>query len=106
MFSSLRQRLSSIEAHKVALETLLPPGQKINDLLINIWRVCKTDYQPNNKRILCVLGNMGSGGSLLGQLTGAGKPACWIIFDIYMENAIDGKHLSGISAIEIIKGIP
>ncbi|XP_066398304.1 mediator of RNA polymerase II transcription subunit 33A-like [Miscanthus floridulus] len=102
-FSSLRQRLSSIEAHKVSLETLLPSGHKINDLLINIWRVCKTDYQPNNKRILGVLGNMGSGGSLLGQLTGAGRPACWIIFDIYVENAIDGRHLSLISAIGIIK---
>ncbi|XP_066391509.1 mediator of RNA polymerase II transcription subunit 33A-like [Miscanthus floridulus] len=102
-FSSLRQRLSSIEAHKVSLETLLPSGHKINDLLINIRRVCKTDYQPNNKRILGVLGNMGSGGSLLGQLTGAGRPACWIIFDIYVENAIDGRHLSLISAIGIIK---
>ncbi|CAD6216640.1 unnamed protein product [Miscanthus lutarioriparius] len=102
-FSSLRQRLSSIEAHKVSLETLLPSVHKINDLLINIWRVCKTDYQPNNKRILGVLGNMGSGGSLLGQLTGAGRPACWIIFDIYVENAIDGRHLSLISAIGIIK---
>jgi hypothetical protein len=98
--------LSSIEAHKVSLETLLPSGHKINDLLINIWRVCKTDYQPNNKRILGVLGNMGSGGSLLGQLTGAGRPACWIIFDIYVENAIDGRHLSLISAIGIIKGTP
>jgi hypothetical protein len=87
----------------VSLETLLPSGHKINDLLINIWRVCKTDYQPNNKRIL---GNMGSGGSLLGQLTGAGRPACWIIFDIYVENAIDGRHLSLISAIGIIKGTP
>lgn len=88
------------------METLLPSGHKINDLLINIWRVCKTDYQPNNKRILGVLGNMGSGGSLLGQLTGAGRPACWIIFDIYVENAIDGRHLSLISAIGIIKGTP
>ncbi|ONM26221.1 Mediator of RNA polymerase II transcription subunit 33A [Zea mays] len=102
-FSSLRQRLSSIEAHKVTLETLLPSGHKINDLLINIWRVCKAGYQPNNKHILGVLGNMGSGGSLLGQLTGAGRPACWIIFDIYVENAIDGKHLSVTSAIGIIK---
>ncbi|ONM60557.1 Mediator of RNA polymerase II transcription subunit 33A [Zea mays] len=102
-FSSLRQRLSSIEAQKVSLETLLPSGHKINELLINFWRVCKTDYQPNNKHILGVLGNMGSGGSLLGQLTGAGRPACWIIFDIYVENAIDGRHLSVISAIRIIK---
>jgi hypothetical protein len=45
-------------------------------------------------------------GSLLSQLTGAGRAACWIIFDIYLENAIDGKHLSAISAIEIIKGTP
>jgi hypothetical protein len=53
-----------------------------------------------------VLGNMRSGGSLLGQVTGAGRAACWIIFDIYVENAIDGKHLSGISAIEVLKGTP
>ncbi|KAF8656551.1 hypothetical protein HU200_060610 [Digitaria exilis] len=102
-FSALNQRLSSIEAHKVALENLLPSRHKINDLLIDIRRVCNADYQPNNKRIVDVLGNMRSGGSLLGQVTGAGRAACWIIFDIYVENAIDGKHLSGISAIEVIK---
>jgi len=102
-FSYLSQRLSSIEAHKVALETLLPAGHKINDLLIDIRRVCNANYQPNNKHIVDVLGNTRSGGSLLGQLTGAGRAACWIIFDIYVENAIDGKHLSGISAIEVLK---
>ncbi|CAN6176678.1 unnamed protein product [Urochloa humidicola] len=104
-FSSLSQRLSSIEAHKVALETLLPSGHKFNELLIDIRRVCNANYQPNNKRIVDVLGNMRSGGSLVGQLTGAGRAACWIIFDIYVENAIDGKHLSGVSAIEILKEI-
>jgi len=98
--------LSSIEAHKVALETLLPAGHKINDLLIDIRRVCNANYQLNNKHIVDVLGNTRSGGSLLGQLTGAGRAACWIIFDIYVENAIDGKHLSGISAIEVLKGTP
>lgn len=81
-------------------------GHKINDLLTDIWRVCNADYQPNNKRIMDVLGNMRSGGSLLGQVTGAGRAACWIIFDIYVENAIDGKHLTGLSAIEVIKGTP
>ncbi|KAL6896624.1 hypothetical protein ACP4OV_007196 [Aristida adscensionis] len=102
-FSALSQRFSSMEAHKVALETLLPAGHKINDLLINIRRVCNADYQPSDKRLVGVLDNMRSSGSLLGQLTGAGRAACWIIFDIYVENAIDGKHLSGISAIEILK---
>ncbi|CAN6206494.1 unnamed protein product [Urochloa humidicola] len=104
-FSSLSQRLSSIEAHKVALETLLPSGHKINELLIDTRRACNANYQPNNKRIVDVLGNLRSGGSLLGQLTGAGRAACWIIFDIYVENAIDGKHLSGVSAIEVLKEI-
>uniref|UniRef100_A0A0A9CRH4 Mediator of RNA polymerase II transcription subunit 33A n=1 Tax=Arundo donax TaxID=35708 RepID=A0A0A9CRH4_ARUDO len=70
---------------------------------MNIRKVCNADYQPNNKRLVGVLGNMRSSGSLLGQLTGAGRAACWIIFDIYVENAIDGRHLSGISAIEVLK---
>jgi hypothetical protein len=71
-----------------------------------IRRVSNVDYQPNNKRLVDVLGNMRSRGSLLSQLTGAGRAACWIIYDIYLENAIDGKHLSAISAIVIIKGTP
>ncbi|CAD6216659.1 unnamed protein product [Miscanthus lutarioriparius] len=38
-----------------------------------------------------------------GQLTWSWEALCWIIFDIYVENAIDGRHLSLISAIGIIK---
>lgn len=102
-FSALSQRLTLVEVHKMTLERLLAPSHKIDDLLMDIRRVSNVDYQPNNKRLVGVLGNMRSSGSLLGQLTGAGRAACWIIFDIYMENAIDGKHLSGISAIEILK---
>jgi hypothetical protein len=95
-----------IEARKIALERLLPTRHKIDDLLMYIRRVGNVDYQPNNKRLVDVLGNMRSRGSMLSQLTGAGRAACWIIYDIYLENAIDGKHLSAISAIVIIKGTP
>uniref|UniRef100_A0A8R7UVI2 Mediator of RNA polymerase II transcription subunit 33A n=1 Tax=Triticum urartu TaxID=4572 RepID=A0A8R7UVI2_TRIUA len=102
-FSALSQRLTLIEAHKMALERLLPTSHKIDDLVMYIWRVSNLDYQPNNKRLVGVLGNLRSSNSMLGQLTGAGRAACWIIFDIYMENAMDGRHLGGISAIEIIK---
>uniref|UniRef100_M8AJK8 Mediator of RNA polymerase II transcription subunit 33A n=1 Tax=Aegilops tauschii TaxID=37682 RepID=M8AJK8_AEGTA len=102
-FSVLSQRLTLIEAHKMALERLLPTSHKIDDLVMYIWRVSNLDYQPNNKRLVGVLGNLRSSNSMLGQLTGAGRAACWIIFDIYMENAMDGRHLGGISAIEIIK---
>lgn len=90
----------------MALERLLPTSHKIDDLVMYIWRVSNLDYQPNNKRLVGVLGNLRSSNSMLGQLTGAGRAACWIIFDIYMENAMDGRHLGGISAIEIIKGTP
>ncbi|XP_052161904.1 mediator of RNA polymerase II transcription subunit 33A-like [Oryza glaberrima] len=102
-FSVLSQRLSLVEAHKMELETLLTANHKIDDLLMNMRRVSNTAYQPNNKRLLGVLGNMKYGGSMLGQFTGAGRAACWVIFDIYVENAIDGKHLSAISAIEVLK---
>lgn len=101
----LSQRLSLVEAHKMELETLLTANHKIDDLLMNMRRVSNTAYQPNNKRLLGVLGNMKYGGSMLGQFTGAGRAACWVIFDIYVENAIDGKHLSAISAIEVLKGV-
>ena len=94
-----------IEARKMALDRLLPTSHKIDDLLMYIRRVSNVDYQPNNKRLVDVLGNMRSRGSLLSQLTGAGRAACWIIFDIYLENAIDGKNLTAMSSIEIIKGI-
>ncbi|RRT49121.1 hypothetical protein B296_00030998 [Ensete ventricosum] len=33
---------------------------------------------------------------------GAGIGACWIPVDIFMENAMDGKHLYAISAVEIL----
>ncbi|XP_015694771.2 mediator of RNA polymerase II transcription subunit 33A-like [Oryza brachyantha] len=102
-FSTLSQRLSLVEAHKMELETLLTANRKIDDLLMNIRRVSSSAYQPNNKRLLGVLGNMKYSGSMLGQFTGAGRAACWVIFDIYVENAIDGKHLSAISAIEVLK---
>uniref|UniRef100_A0A0D9X2Z8 Mediator of RNA polymerase II transcription subunit 33A n=1 Tax=Leersia perrieri TaxID=77586 RepID=A0A0D9X2Z8_9ORYZ len=102
-FSALSQRLSLVESHKLDLETVLTANDKIYDLLMNIQRVSNTAYLPNNKRLLGVLGNMKYSGSMLGQFAGAGRAACWVIFDIYVENAIDGKHLSAISAIEILK---
>ncbi|RWW46877.1 hypothetical protein BHE74_00047171 [Ensete ventricosum] len=34
--------------------------------------------------------------------SGAGRDACWIPIDILMENAMDGKHLYAISAVEVL----
>lgn len=36
---------------------------------------------------------------------GAGRDACWIPVDVFMETAMDGKHLYAISSVEVLTGI-
>jgi hypothetical protein len=33
-----------------------------------------------------------------------GNSTCWIPFDMFMENAMDGRHLHVVSAIEVLTG--
>jgi hypothetical protein len=36
------------------------------------------------------------------SIFGAGKGSCWVPFDMFMENAMDGRHLHAISSVEFL----
>lgn len=61
-------------------------------------------YKLNKHQHLGVLVDDGPGSLLSGHGSGAGRAACWITFDMFMENAMDGKQLHPISAIELLTG--
>ncbi|XP_072997248.1 mediator of RNA polymerase II transcription subunit 33A-like [Typha latifolia] len=101
-FNGLLQRLQFIEANRSASTTLVSANNIVDNLFADVQKAMSVEYQLNKRELLGVLVDIGPFSSLLCHLSGAGKTACWISFDIFMENAMDGKNLHAISAIEIL----
>ena len=62
------------------------------------------EFKLNKQQHLGVLVDDGPGSLLSCHSSGAGRAACWISFDLFMEHAMDGKQLHAISAIETLTG--
>ena len=71
---------------------------------MNIQNVISTDYQLDRKRLLGVPVNIQPCSSAVYSIFGAGKGSCWIPFDMFMENTMDGRHLHAISSVEYLTG--
>ncbi|XP_020108026.1 mediator of RNA polymerase II transcription subunit 33A-like isoform X2 [Ananas comosus] len=101
-FNGLLQRLRFIEAHKSGSKSLVSANHIIDSLFANVQRAMNMEYQLNKRQLLGVLIDAAPGNSFLSHISGAGKAACWICIDMFMENAMDGRQLHAISAIEIL----
>lgn len=102
IFNDLLQRMQFLDAHKLASSNLKSANQLLSRLFANIQRVFDFAYQLNKRQLIGMLINIGSCKSVSHCNFEAGLSACWVPFDIYMENALDGKQLPVTSAINIL----
>ncbi|PKU66907.1 mediator of RNA polymerase II transcription subunit 33A isoform X2 [Dendrobium catenatum] len=101
-FNSLLERLQLIEVHKSTLQSLISGNYIWAKLFANVHEVLDGEYKSNRFGLLGVLVDAGLSGPTFNYCLGNDRSACWIPFDIIMENAMDGSHLYAISSVEIL----
>lgn len=84
------------------------PDKSVNNLVArlsaNIQRVLDFEYQLNKRQFIGMLIDTGSSRRVTYCGPGSGQFSCWVPFDIYMEKAMDGRHLPIRSAVAILTG--
>ncbi|CAL4899961.1 unnamed protein product [Urochloa decumbens] len=99
-FNYLLRKLQLMGALKS--KNVLPAYSMLDSLTMNIQNVMSTRYQLDRSRQLGVLvGTQPCSSSAL-SIFRAGKGSCWVPFDMFMENAMDGRNLHAISSIEFL----
>ncbi|MQM19972.1 hypothetical protein Taro_052985 [Colocasia esculenta] len=101
-FNCLLQRLQLIEIQKSKSQGLILINHILVRLSANIQRTMDDKFQLNKRRAIGGLINVGSHASKFFTHHAASLPACWVPFDIFMENTMDGKHLYATSAVDIL----
>ncbi|CAB4315432.1 unnamed protein product [Prunus armeniaca] len=101
-FNGLLQRLRFLKGRQLASSDLNSALQLLARLSANIHSVLGFKYQLNKHRLVGVLLDIGSRKPVFHCNSGFGHSTCWVRFDIYMENAMDGKQLSIKSFIDIL----
>ncbi|KAB2621764.1 mediator of RNA polymerase II transcription subunit 33A-like [Pyrus ussuriensis x Pyrus communis] len=102
IFNGLLQRLRFLEGRHRASSDFRSAVEPLARLSANIQRVSGFKYQLNKHQLIGVLLDNGSQKPVFHCNSGFGHPTCWVRFDIYMENAMDGKQLSIKSVIDIL----
>lgn len=102
-FNGLLRRIQFLEAHKLASSILKSANQLLVRLSANIRGVLDFEYQLNKRQLIGMLIDIGSNKLVSGCNFEAVQSACWVPFDIYMENVMDVKHLPVRSTIVILR---
>ncbi|XP_049933972.1 mediator of RNA polymerase II transcription subunit 33A-like isoform X2 [Nymphaea colorata] len=97
-FNELLQRLDIAESHKLTSSA----SQQLSRINTSIKKILAQEHQLNRCQAIGVLIDVGSCGYKSCHSFGVGRGACWIAFDIYMENVMDGKKLHATSAIDVL----
>lgn len=95
-----------LEAHKQASPNLKSAYQLLVKLSANIQRAMGFQYQLHKHQLIGKLIEVRSCKPVPFCNSVSGWLACWVPFDIYMENAMDGKQFPVTSAIDILTGNP
>ncbi|XP_057971679.1 mediator of RNA polymerase II transcription subunit 33A-like [Malania oleifera] len=104
-FDGLLQRMRFLEAHKFTSSNVNSANQLLVRLCANIHGVVGFEYQLNKHQLIGMLIDIGSSKSAFRCNLEAGQSACWVPFDIFMENAMDGRQLPATSFIDILTEI-
>lgn len=80
----------------------MSPCNLLDSLIVNIQNAISTGYQLDRKRLLGVPVSIQPCSSAIYSIFVTGKGSCWIPFDMFMENAMDGRHLHTISSVEYL----
>ncbi|KAJ6839217.1 uncharacterized protein M6B38_316745 [Iris pallida] len=101
-FNLLLQRLQFIEFHQSSSQSLTAVNEILVNLFANIQNAIGEQYLFDKHQLIGVLLDVGPCGTIYRHRSGTGKTTCWIPFDTFMENAMDGKLLHTISDIEML----
>lgn len=75
-------------------------------LSANIQKALGFEYQLNKRQLIGMLVDIGSRKPVSCLNPEFGQSACWVPYDIYMENAMDGKELPIKSGVDVLTGYP
>lgn len=81
-------------------------NQLLAKLSVNIQMVLGFEYHLNKRHIIGMLIDIPSCKPASCFHSEFSRSACWVPFDIYMENAMDGKQLPIKSAVDVLTGYP
>lgn len=101
-FNGLLQRLWYLETHKLVSSNLSSTKPFFVKILTNIRRSLAFECQLSKRTVTDMLTDVGLCKSMPNSKSASS--ACWVVFDIYMENAMDAKQLPISSAIDILTG--
>ncbi|XP_052172561.1 mediator of RNA polymerase II transcription subunit 33A-like isoform X2 [Diospyros lotus] len=91
-----------LEVQKLASPDLTSADHTLAKLSLNIQRAMDFEYQFNSHHLTGLLIDIKSHKRSPCYNTKSGRFACWVPFDIYMENAMDGKQFPATSAIDVL----
>lgn len=93
-----------MDVHKSTSSDVMAVTQLLGRLSSSLQRALNWKYHLNKCQVIGHLVGVSSCRLSSFQTSGAGKTASWVSFDIYMENAMDGKNFTATSAIDILTG--
>eukprot|EP00253_Pinus_taeda_P001346 PITA_01346 len=100
-WSGLFQRLKLYESHS-SLSNSKTATESFIQLSCCIQRGLSQEFQPSQHRTIRALIDTESSTSLFEHNHGVGRAASWLPFDMFMEDAMEGKQLPTTSAIDIL----
>ncbi|KAL6988247.1 hypothetical protein U1Q18_013995 [Sarracenia purpurea var. burkii] len=103
-FNGLLQRMRFLETHKLSSPNLKPAYHLLVKLSANIQKAVDFEYQLNKSLLIGMLIDIKSCKPAPCCNSESGRFASWVPFDIYMENAMDGKQFPVTSAIDMLTG--
>lgn len=101
-FDRLQRRLQFFEANKLMISNLESADLLLARLSTNIQKAPSLEYQLKQPQLIRMLISVGPNSPVSCCNFGSGPSGCWAPFDIYMENAMDGRQLLIKSAIVIL----
>ncbi|KAK3021200.1 hypothetical protein RJ639_046619 [Escallonia herrerae] len=101
-YDGLLQRMQLLEAHNLSPSNMASASQPLLKLSANIQRALVSECQSNKRQLIGMLTSIASCKPVSCCASEAGRFACWVPLDIYMENAMDGKQFPVTSAVDIL----
>ncbi|PON47750.1 hypothetical protein PanWU01x14_242170 [Parasponia andersonii] len=101
-FNDLLCSLQLFKGHQLASLDLKPAMQLLARFSANIQRVMDFEHRLDKRQLIGMLVDKGSCKPVPHCNFDSDFSACWVPFDIYMENVMDGKQLLVKSAIDVI----
>ncbi|KAK6943327.1 hypothetical protein RJ641_024429 [Dillenia turbinata] len=101
-FDALLQKIQILEAQKLASSKFSSVQHLLVKLSSNIQKALGFQHRLKKSHMIGMLIDIGPSKRFSHGNFGSGQSACWVAFDIYMENVLDAKQLPVRSAVDIL----